>query len=818
MPIVSVQKLENADKDADSLNKFVNGAETEGVKTRLNVEYPTLANAVRQIMETGGFEPFATEAALLASRPTLTKKASYALDTHRIFLWESGAWENTGLSALERANQDATTKANAAQAAAQADATTKANAAQAAAITAAQADATTKANQALSDAKDFSNNNPLFKPVISSGNQDLNNITTIGFYAFSNSAAQTAINSPVTVGFTLEVLPTNTAIIQRITTRDKKTFVRSIVSETPNEWVDVELKTKTEAVYISATNTDTKITQTLESSANTQTKYAYAIADESNNIGFALGINGDIEGAGVTQEPTLIKSEVVWGIADDANNVPLAQLSNGNTIIAGLEHSQSKVNALVDSNGSATLIVDESGALHQAEIVSKEIKSESFIQVHISCYEEDGDIYVVNAGETKKITNDGLNKNPVFVNDRVVFISSKQRGLDKQYQYKDGVISRYYPTKDFAKYQMTMITGQSLSIGPQRLDPISMPLVGAYKLNGYSIVATPNNPSNGSIVPLSEGYYHTIATGFAQNLVDQSITVLGTARTGTAYADLKKGAQYGVFEESIAQVERVSSEDKYSFMPALIVIHGEEDGKQSVSSQTYVGFLREWLDDYNADIRKVKGSSSAVMLTCQTGSIAGYRNVGDRETFQTPLAQLEANNTQPDIFLIGPKYAYTYKDHAHPDAVSTTHLGEMYAKVYKKVVLNGEDWNPLKPTKFTATGSKIIVDFHVPKAPLQFDTEIISSVANQGFELTKSGGVTITDVQITSPTQVTITCSANVPTGCVLSYAWYNGTYQKSGRAEGSRGALKDSDNTPDLNGFMPLNNWCVHFKQTLNF
>ena len=106
MPIVSVQKLEDADKDADSLNKFVNGAETESVKTRLNAEYPTLASAVRQIMETGGFEPFAMEAALLASIPTVEKKAAKALDTKKIWYWDGVQWNDTGLSELDLANKE----------------------------------------------------------------------------------------------------------------------------------------------------------------------------------------------------------------------------------------------------------------------------------------------------------------------------------------------------------------------------------------------------------------------------------------------------------------------------------------------------------------------------------------------------------------------------------------------------------------------------------------------------------------------------------------------------------------------------------------
>ncbi len=60
-------------------------------------------------METGGFEPFLTEAQLLASTPTISPKAAKALDT-KIWYWgkyESetvDSWHDTGLSELDQAN------------------------------------------------------------------------------------------------------------------------------------------------------------------------------------------------------------------------------------------------------------------------------------------------------------------------------------------------------------------------------------------------------------------------------------------------------------------------------------------------------------------------------------------------------------------------------------------------------------------------------------------------------------------------------------------------------------------------------------------
>ncbi|ALH95599.1 DUF2817 domain-containing protein [Acinetobacter equi] len=106
MGIVTVDKLENADKDADALDTFINGADTATVTTRKSKKYPTLANAVKQVIETGGFEPFATETALLASRPTITKKAAKALDTKKVWLWDGTQWNDTGLSEYDLAKRD----------------------------------------------------------------------------------------------------------------------------------------------------------------------------------------------------------------------------------------------------------------------------------------------------------------------------------------------------------------------------------------------------------------------------------------------------------------------------------------------------------------------------------------------------------------------------------------------------------------------------------------------------------------------------------------------------------------------------------------
>ncbi len=104
--IVTAQKLKDADKDCDALDQAVSGGDSEYVKTRRGKEYPTMPNAIRQIMENGGFMPFATEAELLAYVPNISPSAAKAMDTKKVWLWKDNGWHDTGLSELDQANNN----------------------------------------------------------------------------------------------------------------------------------------------------------------------------------------------------------------------------------------------------------------------------------------------------------------------------------------------------------------------------------------------------------------------------------------------------------------------------------------------------------------------------------------------------------------------------------------------------------------------------------------------------------------------------------------------------------------------------------------
>ncbi|MFW6525106.1 exo-alpha-sialidase [Acinetobacter baumannii] len=102
--IVTRQQLVDAGLDAESLQKFISGLDSEDVLTRLGQIYPTLAKLVRILMETGGWKAYQTEAELLATTPMVNPSVGYAFDTKKMYLWNGTSWVNEGLSQLDQAN------------------------------------------------------------------------------------------------------------------------------------------------------------------------------------------------------------------------------------------------------------------------------------------------------------------------------------------------------------------------------------------------------------------------------------------------------------------------------------------------------------------------------------------------------------------------------------------------------------------------------------------------------------------------------------------------------------------------------------------
>jgi hypothetical protein len=292
---------------------------------------------------------------------------------------------------------------------------------------------------------------------------------------------------------------------------------------------------------------------------------------------------------------------------------------------------------------------------------------------------------------------------------------------------------------------------------------------------------------------------------------------------GFCYWQLRKGTP--AYTNGINQVHAVRNAATSLGIPyrvsAVTTIHGEADQipNQSQCAQgsasLYESYLVQWQLDYETDVRAITGQVGAIpMFTDQMSSWTYTPYIGTT-TPGTSLGQLAAAENNPGrIYLVGPKYQFTYADGVHLTNVGYRRLGEYYGKVMKRVLIDGIAWKPLSPTSVIRTANVITATFHVPVLPLQFDITLVLPKANQGFEYFDDSPAppTITNVQIAG-NSVQITLS-HTPTGSNqrLRYA-YTGTVGQVGadQAGSPRGNLRDSDNTSSLYG-SSLYNWAVTF------
>ena len=97
--IVTTEQLQNASLDAQALEKFINGSDSETVLTRLSANYPTIKKAIKELFESGGIAGrFKTLAQLQASSladGAYALVADDAIDKNGVYIKEGGTWKKS---------------------------------------------------------------------------------------------------------------------------------------------------------------------------------------------------------------------------------------------------------------------------------------------------------------------------------------------------------------------------------------------------------------------------------------------------------------------------------------------------------------------------------------------------------------------------------------------------------------------------------------------------------------------------------------------------------------------------------------------------
>jgi hypothetical protein len=396
-------------------------------------------------------------------------------------------------------------------------------------------------------------------------------------------------------------------------------------------------------------------------------------------------------------------------------------------------------------------------------------------------------------------------------------------------------------------------TGQSLAVGEQG-NPVK---VTSQPYNNLKLstgtLAWPVDPNNSTLtmVPLIEPigrFAPTYPSSWPTNIAGETqhsamgnqITTLVRNKLGRDYVSvqgdvgengqcmvyLKKNATQSdvngrAFEATLVEARAIKrlaqAAGKTYGIGAIIITHGECDS----GNTGYENDLYTLWSDYNNDLRSITGQSQTIQML-----VSQQNSQGDNSA--ATLAQWKVGVDYPSsIACVGPLYSYPYAtDNIHLTTDGYEQLGEKYGEVYYERVIMGNQWQPLQPIAIQRSGRVITVQFHVPVAPLVFDTtfqtphqESTEWSAGKGFEVYNqyNGRVTISSVSVSGDT-VQITCSTDPGAGARVDYAMAQSSSSMSSPQNGTRrwGLLRDSDSFTGSTTKKTLRNWCVAFQMSV--
>lgn len=283
-------------------------------------------------------------------------------------------------------------------------------------------------------------------------------------------------------------------------------------------------------------------------------------------------------------------------------------------------------------------------------------------------------------------------------------------------------------------------------------------------------------------------------------------TTIAQLAKGTAhFARMVEQASYGL---SLAN----AAGDTYA-VQAVTWIQGESDYLAGTTRSAYLSALNMLVADIQTDLKAVTGQSKRIAVIGY--QVASHINGASDDIPDIALAQLECAEENANFFVATPMYHFPYADGFHLTGPGSQWLGAYLGLAYKRIVIDGEDWSPLRPIASVRQGGIVEVRFHVPKGRLAFDTTTVADQPSKGFQLVDSGGsaLTISNVEIVDFDRVRITAAASIPSGAKLRYAWQGNTAIGLGNLRDTQGEFIAFD-PEGVN--RPLHNWCVIFERSL--
>lgn len=272
---------------------------------------------------------------------------------------------------------------------------------------------------------------------------------------------------------------------------------------------------------------------------------------------------------------------------------------------------------------------------------------------------------------------------------------------------------------------------------------------------------------------------------------------------GRGYEGIKKGGtEPNAYAKFITELTDLNS-IKPTTINCFNLVHGEADLTRPWKD--YRDDLIQFLADYTLDYQSITGNVNQPIMIVSQISSGKYYQPSDVDSVQSPLALLDVCRQSPNHYSCGSQYWVETNggtDQYHLNGRDQIISGEYRAKVYDQVIIRGDTTTPTATMPLSATISGNVIDilFDVPVPPLQFETDYIPAIADNGFVYSDDSGNTITGVSILTDDTVRITLSGNAGSNPDLQYAWHNGGVANGVIELGPRGTLCDSETATSVN------------------
>lgn len=286
--------------------------------------------------------------------------------------------------------------------------------------------------------------------------------------------------------------------------------------------------------------------------------------------------------------------------------------------------------------------------------------------------------------------------------------------------------------------------------------------------------------------------------------------MVSEARGGTPISGLQSGtAPFNAIKADIDAMRTLAqAAGKTSKYRGFSWSHGESDYQAATSAATYRSALTATLS--GLDTYAKTGNPANGDVRCFIDQVFAHATYGFPNNPYLALEQLAITEDTANFYMVGNFANLPISGYPHPTNAGAQWMGAYFSRAYKRVVIEGGNWQPLKPVEWYRDGNVVMLRFSPESGQLALDGS--TGTTNSGLTMVDSGGaaITISSVTLIGKDMLKVVAAAPIAAGAKIRNGFVNGK-------TGIRDTMGASKTVTIGSNTYALHNWCVIFEKTLS-